>query len=82
MRVHHLNAQPPRGTASEYQRKGIGSALLVPILERCKKDCKHTLKPVRKENVSFYQRQGFEVRGEVRLPNGPTVFHMVREPDE
>ena len=33
------------------------------------------------ENVSFYRRSGFEVMGDIELPNGPMVFQMIREPE-
>ena len=71
------------GVAPEHQGKGIGLALLQPMLEKC--DIERL--PIyvdtgNNENVSFYQRRGFEIIREVDLPDGPTVFQMVREPAE
>ena len=69
------------GTAPEHQRKGIGSALLVPILKKCDTErLPAYLEAGSEENISFYQRSGFEVMRDIELPNGPTIFQMVREP--
>jgi len=69
------------GTAPEHQRKGIGSALLRPILQKC--DIERVaayLEAGSEENVSFYQGRGFEILGEIELPRGPTIYQLVREP--
>ena len=69
------------GVAPEHQGKGIGSALLQPMLERCGIErLPIYLDTGNKENVSFYQRKGFEIIGEVDLPDGLRIFRMVREP--
>jgi GNAT superfamily N-acetyltransferase len=63
------------------QGRGIGSALLAPILERCDREgllaYTETQKP---ENVSWYARAGFTVSDEVRLPGTPPVWCLRREP--
>lgn len=69
------------GVAPEHQGKGIGTALLQPVLKKC--DAEQTrayLETGKKENVLFYQHQGFEVTQKISLPDGPTVYQMVREP--
>jgi GNAT superfamily N-acetyltransferase len=63
------------------QGKGIGSALLAPILERCDRDGTIAYTETQKEaNVSWYARAGFAVTGEVRLPGTPPVWCLQREP--
>jgi len=69
------------GTDPEHQRKGIGEALLRAILDRCD-DTGHAayLEASRSENVPYYERRGFEVVGELRLPSGPPVWRMLYRP--
>lgn len=70
-----LGTDPPR------QGRGIGSALLRPVLERCDAEgVRAYLESSKQRNVPFYRRHGFEVTGEVRLPEGPTVWTMWRDP--
>lgn len=70
-----LGTDPPR------QGRGIGSALLQPVLERCDAEgVRAYLESSKEANVPFYRRQGFEVTGEVRLPGGPPVWTMWRDP--
>ena len=69
-------------TDPSMQRKGVGSALLQPILERCDAEGMPAYLETQKfENVAFYQRHGFEVRQEVKLgKNGPRGWLMWRDP--
>jgi GNAT superfamily N-acetyltransferase len=67
--------------APEYHRRGLGARLLDHDLElrdgigaRCALDT-HT-----PENISFYERRGFEVAGHGPLAPGLEVYVMVREP--
>lgn len=70
------------GTHPEHQGKGMGAALLRPVLDRCDKEglpvWTYSSNP---ENLAFYHRLGFEVLDEVVLiKNAPTVFPIRREP--
>ena len=70
------------GTAVEMQGKGIGGALMQPVLSHCDAaglPC--YLESSKERNVPFYRRHGFEVVREVPLPNdGPPIWTMWREP--
>ena len=66
----------------EQQGKGVGTALLRPVLEHCDAEgipC--YLESSKERNVPFYRRHGFEVVEEVSLPDdGPMLWTMWREP--
>lgn len=70
------------GTDPELQGRGVGSALLAPVLERC--DGEGTpafLESSKPENLAFYGRFGFEVTEEFRLADGaPPMWRMWRSP--
>lgn len=69
------------GTATEYQGKGVGSALMEPILTKCDTEgVPAYLESSKESNIAFYNRHGFEVTGEVRAKDGPTLWPMWREP--
>jgi GNAT superfamily N-acetyltransferase len=69
------------GTEPAHQGKGIGSALLQPILDRCDAELVPAyLESSKKENIPFYERHGFALRDEVTFPGGPTVWPMWRDP--
>lgn len=68
-------------TDPPYQRTGVGSALVNPVLERCDRErlgaYLETQKP---ENVPYYQRFGFRVTKEIDLPKGgPRLWLMWRD---
>ena len=68
------------GTEPAAQGRGIGAALVEPILERCDQaGLAAYLESSKEQNVPYYQRFGFKVTGEIALPNGPTVWSMWRE---
>ncbi len=88
------------GTDPPAQGRGLGSAALQPVLERCDADGVGAylessnedqpnmhpgatgvyLECSNEKNISFYERHGFKVTGEIRLPRGPTMWPMWRDP--
>jgi GNAT superfamily N-acetyltransferase len=69
------------GTAKEHQGKGVGSALLQPILAKCDEEgIPAYLESSKEQNIPFYKRHGFEVTTEIRLKDGPSMWPMWREP--
>ena len=70
-----LGIDPPQ------QGRGLGSALLAPVLELCDGEAVHAyLESSKERNVDFYSRHGFRVTREIRLPKGPPMWGMLREP--
>lgn len=72
------------GTDPDAQGRGIGSALLRPVLDHCDVEgLPAYLESSKESNVPFYARHGFEVVKEVPLPGGgPTIWTMWREPQQ
>ncbi len=69
------------GTRPEWQSRGLGSALLNKVLERCDREGRPAYLEASSEgNRRLYRRHGFEVTGEIRLPDGPSMWPMWREP--
>ncbi len=69
------------GTDPDHRGRGIGAALLGPVLARCDREALPAyLESSRPENVPFYERHGFEVTEEFRLGEGPPVWGMLRAP--
>lgn len=69
------------GVAPAAQGGGLGSRLLAPALELCDSDRLGAyLESSKEENVDFYSRHGFRVTDRLRLPRGPLVPLMYREP--
>jgi GNAT superfamily N-acetyltransferase len=63
----------------DHQRRGYGSALLAPLLERA--DAGRTpvhLETQRRDNIPFYQRFGFEETGEMSPDDSLTLWRMWR----
>jgi ribosomal protein S18 acetylase RimI-like enzyme len=70
------------GTLPSMQGKGIGSALLKPVLDICDKDnIPACLETSDEKNIRFYQKHGFTVKQEIIIPyGGPITWIMTREP--
>jgi ribosomal protein S18 acetylase RimI-like enzyme len=69
------------GTDPSAQGQGLGSAVLRPVLEQCDSDgVAAYLESSKERNIDFYARHGFRVTSELRLPRGPRVWPMWREP--
>jgi len=70
-----LGTDPPR------QGRGVGSALMAPVLERCDRDgVPAYLESSKESNVAFYARHGFAVTSELRVRGAPPIYAMWREP--
>ena len=70
-------------TIPEQQGRGLGTAVLQPVLERCDADgARAYLESSNPRNLSLYRRNGFVDAGEIRLPDGPSLITMWRDPRE
>ncbi|HLX89194.1 MAG TPA: GNAT family N-acetyltransferase [Acidimicrobiales bacterium] len=86
--VEHMHPKEPHwylgvlGTRQADQGKGVGSALLSPVLTRCDEEgLPAFLESSKERNIAYYRRFGFEVTSEIQLPmGGPTVWPMWRDP--
>jgi ribosomal protein S18 acetylase RimI-like enzyme len=71
------------GVHPNHQSKGLGSALLRAMLERC--DCEQMpayLEASSSANIPFYRQHGFRVIREFQFgPGGPPLAAMWREPE-
>ncbi|WP_395570696.1 GNAT family N-acetyltransferase [Streptomyces sp. BK79] len=69
-------------TAPEAQGKGLGGAVLAPGVQEAERaGCPVFLETSSEANVRFYERLGFEVTADVRLPgDGPRTWCMRRDP--
>ncbi len=67
---------------ADAQSRGAGTALLEPVLARCDRDgAVAFLDSSNARNVAFYERLGFGVVAETRLPaGGPVMRSMLRRP--
>ncbi|HTK16360.1 MAG TPA: GNAT family N-acetyltransferase [Acidimicrobiia bacterium] len=69
------------GTEPDRQGRGAGSAILAPVLERCDRNWERAyLESSKERNIPFYVRHGFTVTEEIKVPRGPTVWAMWRDP--
>jgi ribosomal protein S18 acetylase RimI-like enzyme len=69
------------GVAPEAQGRGLGSALMAPMLERCDREgVPAYLESSKERNVAYYARHGFRVTKEMRFPRGPRLWLMWRDP--
>ena len=70
------------GVDPDWQGKGLGSALMRPVLERCDRERMPAyLNAGSPRSRDLYLRHGFMVREEFHLPeDGPPLWRMWREP--
>ena len=70
------------GTHPDQQGRGLGTAVLQPMLERCDTEgVPAYLENSKPRNEAFYVRHGFVNTGPIPLPDGaPPVMGMWREP--
>ena len=69
------------GTRPESQGRGLGSALMAPVLQTCDRDrVPAYLEATSERNKQLYTRHGFDVTDEIALPGGPTMWTMWRSP--
>ena len=75
---HHVLAT--LGVLPSERGRGIGSALLAPVLERSDRDAVPVyLETSARDNLRFYARLGFEIAEEAALPDGGRpVWALVR----
>ena len=72
---------PLVGVEPNWQGRGIGTALLQPMLERCDREgVAAYLEATTPRNRTCYERVGFEVVEEFSFPKGPPLWPMRREP--
>lgn len=83
----HHPPKPPHwylatlGTDPDVQGRGLGTTVLAPVLEECDRDGVGAyLESSKESNVGYYARFGFRVTEEVRLPRGPRLWLMWRDP--
>jgi GNAT superfamily N-acetyltransferase len=74
--LHYLGVEPRR------QGRGIGAALLAPVLEQCDREgAPAHLEASTERNRALYERHGFTLTGTFDLPaGGPSLREMWREP--
>lgn len=69
------------GVDPSAQGGGLGSALMAPVLRSCDEDgIAAYLESSKERNIAFYARHGFRVIEEVRMPKGPPIWLMWRDP--
>ena len=73
---------PVIGVRPEHQGRGLGSALLSTMTSKLDTEgLPAYLEASTERNRALYQRHGFEVTGELHLPeDGPTLWQMWRDP--
>jgi ribosomal protein S18 acetylase RimI-like enzyme len=72
---------PLMGVVPEHQGRGIGSALLRRMLERCDREqLPAYLEATSSRNILLYARQGFEAAGCIQVEDCPPIVPMVRQP--
>ena len=69
------------GTDPDHRGKGVGAALLAPVLERCDREGMPSyLESSKESNIPYYERFGWRVQHELALKGGPSLWAMWRDP--
>ena len=70
------------GTHPDWQRQGLGTLVIGPIVELCDRErLPLYLETETESNVAYYSHLGFAVRGEWDVPpDGPHMWGMIRAP--
>ena len=69
------------GVAPGWQGRGIGSALMAPVLERCDREgVPAYLDATSERNKRLYERHGFQAEEPFAPPGGPPLWPMWRQP--
>lgn len=69
------------GVVPDHQGTGVGGTLLRAALDRSDDDgAPSYLEATSADNRRLYERHGFEVIGEIQLPDGPPMWPMWRTP--
>ena len=69
------------GTEPAAQGRGIGAALMAPVLRQCDEmRVIAYLESSKESNISFYELHGFRVQAELEVARGPRLWPMLREP--
>lgn len=69
------------GTDPAAQGRGLGTRVLEPVLAQCDQDgVAAYLESSKERNVDYYARFGFRVTDVLRLPRGPQIWLMWRDP--
>jgi GNAT superfamily N-acetyltransferase len=72
---------PLMGVEPRHQRQGLGSALLKHALIACDRDrLLAYLEASSHQNLTLYERHGFDVIGTIQVGSSPPIFPMLREP--
>lgn len=86
--IHKLHPAEPHyylgilGVDPTHQGRGVGTNLMEPVLQRCDRAAIPAyLECSNERNLPLYERNGFRVKKEVRVPRGgPRVWLMWRDP--
>jgi predicted N-acetyltransferase YhbS len=69
------------GTDPAHQNRGVGAALVGPVLAQCDaQGLGGYLESSKEHNIPYYRRFGFVVTGQIDLPRGPSIWPMWRDP--
>jgi GNAT superfamily N-acetyltransferase len=69
------------GTDPLHQGRGVGTALIKPVLERADETGVATFLETQKEsNLAYYQRFGFEISDTFSVDDSPPLWQMQRDP--